>query len=191
MMRHLSRRDFLVAVAAAASTAAARAQTGVPSLKDACSGVFLIGTAFDFRTPTEFTPAELDFITSQFNAVTPENSMKPGPVHPQEQSWNWAPADALVQFGQDNDIRIFGHTLVWHSQTNPWLFEAATRDVLLARLEHHIHTIVGRYQGKMAGWDVVNEAINDGETGVREPARVAVAEDCRSRLPRPGVQIRT
>ena len=70
MTRDLSRRDFLVAVAAAASTAGLRAQPlrlrpeasarqAVPSLKDACRGVFLIGTAFDFRTPTEFTPAEI------------------------------------------------------------------------------------------------------------------------------------
>lgn len=181
MIRDLSRRDFLVA-AAAASTAGLRAQAAplrqeaaagqaVPSLKDACRGVFLIGGAFDFRTPTEFTAAELAFIRSQFNAITPENSMKPGPVHPQEESWNWTPADTLVQFGQDNDIQTFGHTLVWHSQTNPWFFENATPDVLLARLEHHIHTLVGRYKGKMAGWDVVNEAISDGGTGVGENLR--------------------
>ncbi|HET9193295.1 MAG TPA: endo-1,4-beta-xylanase, partial [Vicinamibacterales bacterium] len=170
-MRDLSRREFLVAVGAAASTARVGAQPAVPSLKDACRGVFLIGTAFDFRTPTEFTPAEINFIKAQFNAITPENSMKPGPVHPQEASWNWTPPDTLVQFGQDNDIRTFGHTLVWHSQTNPWFFEGATRDVLLARLKNHIHTLVGRYKGKMSGWDVVNEAINDGETGVGENLR--------------------
>src|SRR5688500_7879655 len=182
MMRELSRRDFLVAVGATASTAGIRAQSvrlpqegsagqAVPSLKEACRGVFLIGTAFDFRTPTEFTAAGLDFIKSQFNAVTPENSMKPGPVHPQEQIWSWTPPDTLVQFGQENDIRTCGHTLVWHSQTNPWFFEGATRDVLLARLQNHIHTLVGRYKGKMSGWDVVNEAINDGDTGVGENLR--------------------
>ena len=53
MMRDLSRRDFLVAVAAAASTTGVRAQIplrqeasagqAVPSLKDACRGIFLIG----------------------------------------------------------------------------------------------------------------------------------------------------
>ena len=182
MMRDLSRRDFLVAVAAAASTAGVRAQPvplrqeapagqAVPSLKDACRGVFLIGTAFDFRTPAEFTPAEINFIKAQFNAITPENSMKPGPVHPQEESWNWTPPDTLVQFGQENDIRTFGHTLVWHSQTNPWFFDGATRDTLLARLKNHIHTLVGRYKGKMSGWDVVNEAINDGDTGGGENLR--------------------
>ncbi len=171
-MSELSRRDFLVAVGAATvSTAGLGAQSKVPSLKDACSGVFLIGTALDFRSPTEFTAAELDFIKSQFNAITPENSMKPGPVHPQEQTWNWTPPDALVQFGQESNIRIFGHTLVWHSQTNPWFFEGATRDLLLARLKNHIQTLVGRYKGRISGWDVVNEAINDGEAGVGENLR--------------------
>ena len=148
-MSDLSRRDFLAAVAATLPAARIGAQAAVPSLKDACRGVFLIGTAFDFRTPTEFTAPEIDFIRSQFNAITPENSMKPGPVHPREQSWNWTQPDALVQFGQTNDIRTFGHCLVWHSQTNPWFFQDATRDVLLARLRDHIHTVVGRYKGKM------------------------------------------
>jgi GH35 family endo-1,4-beta-xylanase len=68
-----------------------------------------------------------------------------------------------VQFGQDNDIRIFGHCLAWHSQTSPWFFENASRDVALARLRNHIHTLVGHYKGRLSGWDVVNEAINDGE----------------------------
>lgn len=170
-MSDLSRRDFLAAVAATLPAARLRAQAAVPSLQDACRGVFLIGAAFDFRTPAEFTAAEIDFIRSQFNAITPENSMKPGPVHPQEQAWNWTQADALVQFGQSNDIRTFGHCLVWHSQTNPWFFQDATRDVLLARLRDHIHTLVGRYKGKMSGWDVVNEAINDGEEGTGENLR--------------------
>jgi GH35 family endo-1,4-beta-xylanase len=170
-MTDLTRRDFLAAVAATLPATRLAAQRAVPSLKDACKGVFLIGAAFDFRTPTEFTTAELDFIRSQFNAITPENSMKPGPVHPQEEVWNWTQADALVDFGQASGIRTFGHTLVWHSQTNPWFFQDATREVLLARLRTHIHTLVGRYTGKMSGWDVVNEAINDGEAGTGENLR--------------------
>jgi GH35 family endo-1,4-beta-xylanase len=162
-MSNLSRREFVAAAAAVLPIVGGRAAAVAPSLKDACRGVFLVGAAFDFRTPTEFTAAELGFIRSQFSAITPENSMKPGPVHPQEQSWNWTPADTLVQFGQDNDIKVFGHCLVWHSQTNPWFFQDASRDVLLARLRSHIHTLVGRYKGRVSGWDVVNEAINDGE----------------------------
>ena len=52
--------------------------------------MFLIGTALDFRTANELKAEELDFIKAQFNAITPENSMKPDPVHPQDNSWNWA-----------------------------------------------------------------------------------------------------
>jgi GH35 family endo-1,4-beta-xylanase len=59
-------------------------------------------------------------------------------------------------------MALYGHTLVWHAQTNPWFFEGADRELALRRLRHHILTVVGRYKGRIAGWDVVNEAINDG-----------------------------
>jgi len=76
--RTLSRREFLAAGAAAiASRLALHAAAGPPSLKDAFKDIFLIGTALDFRTANEFNPAELDLIKSQFNVITPENSMKP------------------------------------------------------------------------------------------------------------------
>jgi GH35 family endo-1,4-beta-xylanase len=143
-------------------------------MKDAYKDVFLIGTALDFRRPDEFDAAELQLITSQFSAMTPENSMKPGPIHPQEDTWNWTQADALVDFCAENGIKAFGHTLVWHSQTNPWFFEGADREIALQRLRDHILTLVGRYKGRIAGWDVVNEAINDGgdaTTGATENLR--------------------
>lgn len=161
----LSRRSFLalpavVAVAGRAGLVASPA--ALAAMKDAYKGIFVIGTALDFRRPDEFTPAELDLLTSQFNAITPENSMKPGPVHPQESTWNWTTPDALVDFCATRGMKAYGHTLVWHQQTNPWFFEGADRELALRRLREHIHTIVGRYKGRLAGWDVVNEAINDG-----------------------------
>jgi len=160
----ISRRDFLAAGAATVAIpfAAARAAAASPSLKDSCKDLFVIGTALDFRTANEFTAAELDLIKSQFNAITPENSMKPQPVHPQENSWNWTQPEALVEFCQGNNIKTFGHCLVWHSQTGAWFFQDANRDQLIARLRDHIHTLVGHFKGKISGWDVVNEAINDG-----------------------------
>jgi endo-1,4-beta-xylanase len=42
----------------------------------------------------------------------------------------------------------------------------ASREELLARMREHIHTVVGRYKGKIKVWDVVNEAIADGGTNV-------------------------
>lgn len=159
----IPRREFLAAITASLVGTRAGAQSAptATSLRDACDGVFLIGTALDFRTPDEFSTAELELIRTQFDVITPENSMKPGPVHPQEDTWNWTQPEALVDFCQENDMKTMGHCLVWHSQTNPWFFENAGRDVVLARLRDHIQTLVGRFRGRISGWDVVNEAISD------------------------------
>src|SRR6187397_603015 len=96
--RHeLSRRSFLAVPALAVLARRGRLSAevaAVASLRDAYKDVFLIGTALDFRRPDEFSAAELELITSQFNAITPENSMKPAPVHPQEDTWNWTQPDA-------------------------------------------------------------------------------------------------
>ena len=64
---------------------------------------------------------------------------------------------------------IVGHNLVWHNQVPAWVFHdddgnLLTRDALLARMRDHIHTVVGRYKGKIQSWDVVNEALNEDGT---------------------------
>src|SRR6187402_3484119 len=147
---NLSRRSFLAAasVLLAARNLRATPQAAIPSMKDAYKNAFLIGAALDFRRPDEFNAAELDLIKSQFNVLTPENSMKPASVHPQEDTWNWTQSDALVKFCGENGIRTVGHTLVWHSQTNPWFFETPTRDAVLQKLRNHILTLVGHFKGK-------------------------------------------
>ena len=131
-----------------------------PTIKDAYGKLFLIGTAGDI--PGNYSSDELRLIKENFTVVTPENCMKPGPVHPEADTWNFQRPDALVKWCQDNDIAIHGHTLVWHGQTGNWFFQDANKEVLTQRLKDHISTLVGRYKGKIRSWDVVNEAINDG-----------------------------
>jgi GH35 family endo-1,4-beta-xylanase len=159
----LSRRTFLAASGAALLRARlGAAQAAAPSLKDTYRNTFLIGAAMDFRRPDELDAADLELVKSQYNVLTPENSMKPANVHPQEETWNWTQPDALVRFCGDNGMKTVGHCLVWHQQTNPWFFEGANREKSLERLRTHILTLVGRFKGRVMAWDVVNEAINDG-----------------------------
>src|SRR4051794_1078711 len=150
-------------VAAAPTTAPANQRT---SLAAAYKDDFLVGVATDFNDMHPLTPQELSIITTQFNVITPENSMKPASVHPAEDRWTWEGADRLVEFCQSNGIAIIGHTLCWHGQTGRWFFEGengqpVTREKAIERLRQHISTEVGRYKGKVKGWDVVNEAISD------------------------------
>src|SRR5690606_7551171 len=81
-------------------------------------------------------------------------------------------ADKFVEFGEKRGMFIIGHTLMWHSQTPRWVFEDengndVAKDVLLERLREHIRTVVGRYKGRVKGWDVVNEAVKDEDGNVR------------------------
>lgn len=129
-------------------------------IKDAFRDSFWIGMAGD--VPMRYSEAELEAAAKHFNAVTPENCMKPESVHPEEGRWQFEMPDALVEWAQKNQMSIHGHTLVWHAQTRDWFFEGGDRDVVTRRMKDHITTVVGRYKGMIQSWDVVNEAINDG-----------------------------
>ena len=61
-------------------------------LKDAYAGKFLIGCCAEARGYSE---AELANIKANYSVVTPENSMKPQPTHPSEDTYNFDPPDAL------------------------------------------------------------------------------------------------
>lgn len=103
----------------------------------------------------------------QFSTVSPENVMKWDTVEPTQGAYNWAPADQLVAFAQQNGQLVRGHTLVWHNQLPAWLSQAlpsmSSADVA-ALLKKHITDEVTHFKGKIWQWDVVNEAFNDDGT---------------------------
>ncbi len=134
-----------------------------PTLKDAYKNYFPMGVAVG---PRNLVGPEADLIRQQFNSLTPENAMKMGPIHPEENRYYWNDADAIVDFARQNNLKIRGHNLCWHQQTPNWLFTDAggktvSKTVLLKRLKDHITEVVTRYKGKIYQWDVVNEAIDD------------------------------
>jgi endo-1,4-beta-xylanase len=70
----------------------------------------------------------------------------------------------MLAFAQANGMRMRGHTLVFNNQLSSWLTSASwTPDTVRAILDQHITNVVTHYRGQLAAWDVVNEAINDGD----------------------------
>lgn len=139
------------------------------TIKDAYSDKFYFGAAVNTSQYMQEDERALPLLKEQFNSITPENDMKWMYIHPQPDSFNFVDTDKFVEFGEANDMFIIGHTLVWHSQTPRWVFfhedgSMLSRDELLERMRDHIHTVVGRYKGRVHGWDVVNEALNEDGT---------------------------
>ncbi|MCZ0987440.1 endo-1,4-beta-xylanase [Streptomyces diastatochromogenes] len=122
----------------------------------------VIGTAV---TGSKLTGTYGDIAGAQFSSLTPGNAMKWGTVEPTQGSFNWSEADQIVAFAQAHNQQVRGHTLVWHSQNPSWLTNGSwTSAQLGSLLQNHISTEVGRYKGKIAAWDVVNEPFNEDGT---------------------------
>ncbi len=153
-----------------------------PSLKDVFKGSFLVGAALN---STEFTEPDTHtgaLIKAQFNTITPENVLKWGLIHPQPGRYSFELPDRYVAFGEKNHMFIVGHNLVWHNQTPAWVFQddkgnPLDREALLNRLHDHIQTVVGRYKGRINGWDVVNEALAEDGSLRQTPWLKIIGED--------------
>jgi len=136
------------------------------ALKDAFKNDFLVGTALQ---EPEFEGTDTNAVTiikAQFNAISAENALKWEFVHTNRGEFNFKEADEYVAFGLTNHMFVVGSILIWHHQTPPWVFQddqgnPISRNALLERMHEHIQTVVGRYKGKIGGWVVVAEALNE------------------------------
>ena len=226
---------ILLSGAAVGCNASAATETPT-TLKDAYKDYFKIGVAINRliatgatgqradnanRTP-ELLAKDIALVKKHFNSIVAENDMKPSLIHPNRgpDGYVFDYSDAFVKFGEENNMYITGHTLIWHSQVPGWFFQGtatetkehqvllvlvpsflgkllrkleeevpvpveaepgfrrrhawwwrggmntgprATREELIATMREHIHTVVGRYKGKIKVWDVVNEALGDSD----------------------------
>lgn len=152
------------------------------SLKNAFKDSFVVGAAINRAQFCEEDTRGVNIIKAQFNSITPENVLKWESVHPKADVYDFSGPDRYVEFGEKNHMFIIGHTLVWHNQTPKWVFEdekgsPISRKALLERMRDHIHKVVGRYRGRIKGWDVVNEAINEDGTMRQSPWMKIIGED--------------
>lgn len=136
------------------------------TVKDYYHDDFLIGAAIPARHVNGKDPKADSVVSLHFNSIVAENCMKQEEIQPEEGVFVWEDADKFVEYGDELGMAIIGHALIWHSQLAPWFTRDSvgnpvSPDVLKERMKTHISTLMGRYKGRVKGWDVVNEAILD------------------------------
>ncbi len=153
-----------------------------PGLKDAAPPGMLVGVALGRDQTTGQDPHVEALVPRQFDSLTLENELKWERVHPEPDRYDFGPADRAVAFGETHGMAVIGHVLLWHQQTPAWVFAGEdgnppSRETALRRLRAHIQAVAGRYRGRIRGWDVVNEAVNDDGTLRQTPWLEAIGAD--------------
>jgi endo-1,4-beta-xylanase len=153
--------------AASSSSSSASSVTPLKSIAVAPQNQFLIGVAVaggdDVNSPVT-NIARQTVVKTHFDSIVAENIMKMRFLHPTETTFSYTDADALVNFAISNNIKVHGHTFIWHNdyQVPAWMTnyvgDAAAWKTML---DNHVSQIAGHFSGKVMSWDVVNEAIDD------------------------------
>ncbi|MBO0800255.1 MAG: endo-1,4-beta-xylanase, partial [Blastocatellia bacterium] len=146
------------------------AERDIPSVYQSLAGYFDVGAAI---YQGDLSGEHAVLLTKHFNSITSENDMKWSSLQPTEGNFTYTNADAQVSFAKANNMKIRGHTLVWHQQTPAWVFNDANgnpmtptpenKALLLQRMENHIRAVLTHFKGSVYAWDVVNEAIDPSQ----------------------------
>jgi endo-1,4-beta-xylanase len=132
-------------------------------LAEAYKDYFKIGAAI---TVNDLNGIHGELLKEHFNSLTAENDMKFGEIHPEEDRYNFEKPDKMKEFALSNNMKMRGHTFLWHNQTSDWIFadkngKEASRELVIERLKQHVKVVCDRYKDIVYAWDVVNEAIED------------------------------
>lgn len=152
------------------------------TMKDHFKDSFLIGAAIPVRQVNGLDPKADSVVSLHFNSIVAENCMKCEKLQPKEGVFFWDDADKFVKYGEDRGMAVIGHVLIWHSQLAPWFAydsegNYVTPEVLKQRMKNHISEVAGRYKGRIKGWDVVNEAIEDDGSYRKSPFYEILGEE--------------
>ncbi|MCH7789953.1 MAG: endo-1,4-beta-xylanase, partial [Acidobacteria bacterium] len=108
-------------------------------------------------------PSGETLLHREFNGLGAENAFKWHALAKHVGDYDFTATDDFVAYAQQHDMRLRGHTLIWGRAGRPRDLESVVRAAsnpsatLRGLMADHIETVVGRYQGKVRVWDVVNE----------------------------------
>jgi endo-1,4-beta-xylanase len=163
-------------------TVIASARAAEPSLCESAAGSFQIGAAITSAQVKD--PATASLILRQFNCVTGEFEFMPSFLEPDPGRFTFERADKVADFAAAHHLPLTGHMLCWGQCTPDWMFADSAgkplpREKALANLKLYIDTVVKHFHGKVAIWNVVNEAVSDnGDEWLRDnPAHRAIGDD--------------
>ena len=161
---------------------AAIAGMGSYSLKEVYGDKFYMGAAVHLNGLADETYTKN--LLSHYNSITAENDMKPEALLDQaasqaagEVKCNFTKMDQYCDYAVANDLKLRGHTFVWHSQTPTWYFkegfddngeyvDVATMDI---RLEQFMNQVFGhikeKYPDLFYAYDVCNEVVSSMSIG--------------------------
>ncbi|WP_431881181.1 endo-1,4-beta-xylanase [Micromonospora chalcea] len=167
-MKHLPRRSHRVVLAAVSSALAlAGAALVVPTMAQAAASTLgaaaaqsgrYFGTAIAANRLGDSTYSTI--AAREFNMITAENEMKPDATQPQRGQFNFNSGDQIYNWATQRGLKVRGHTLAWHAQQPGWMQSLNGSNLRQAMIDH-INGVMAHYRGKLAAWDVVNEAFNE------------------------------
>nr|WP_127504032.1 endo-1,4-beta-xylanase [Actinoplanes solisilvae] len=96
----------------------------------------------------------------EFDMITAENEMKPDATQPNRGQFNFSSGDQIYNWATQRGLKVRGHTLAWHAQQPGWMQSLNGSNLRQAMIDH-INGVMNHYKGKLAAWDVVNEAFNE------------------------------
>ncbi|WP_139905308.1 endo-1,4-beta-xylanase [Clostridium thermarum] len=142
----------------------------IPSLAETYKNYFLFGNIMD---QSQLNAKTTDMYKAYYNILTAENSMKPSSISNAKGVYNFTGADAVIAWAKKNNIKVHGHTLVWHSQSPDWLYKNAdgsplTREEARQNMKEYIEKVAGHFKGQVISWDVVNEALDGGSLPITD-----------------------
>jgi GH35 family endo-1,4-beta-xylanase len=127
---------------------------------------FWFGTAlarkmFRAQTPADEREQYLEIARTYFNSAVHENALKWYGTESKQGQVNYADADRMLEWCEQNGLRMRGHCIFWGVEryVQDWL-KALPDDALLREVQRRAREVPARYKGRITEYDVNNEMLH-------------------------------